>query len=174
MKKNCNDFYQYKTYNHLNVYEMYFNSSINFMIMSVIFDQGSKPRKIPLLPFPPKPHYFLCMFPYDFQQFIIIYVNFKFDLLDNMDLKRHILMFTLICTFSCSCRWLGERSEVSQFWKGIQIIIIIIIIITPLQEQLDRLKPQTLQINPKEHSLSLLMFKNNNLSNLLFLFFYNV
>jgi len=37
------------------IYEMYFNSSINlkiliFMIMSVIFDQGSKPSKIPLLP----------------------------------------------------------------------------------------------------------------------------
>ncbi len=30
MKNNCNDFYQYKTYNHLNVYEMYFNSSIFF------------------------------------------------------------------------------------------------------------------------------------------------
>ncbi len=105
--------------------------------MSVIFDQGSKPSKIPLLPLPPKPHYFLCMFPYDF----LIYVNFKFDLLDSMDLKRH----TLICIFSCSCRWLGERSEASKFWKGIQTITII----TPLQEQLDRLKPQTLQINQK-------------------------
>jgi hypothetical protein len=84
------------------------------------------------------------MFPYDF----LIYVNFKFDLLDSMDLKRHILMCTLICIFSCSCRWLGERSEVLEGFSNNNNNNTITRILR-LLEAIDSLDKS------KEHSLSL-------------------
>jgi hypothetical protein len=104
------------------------------MTMGVIFEQGSKPSKIP-----PPPHLplfkknLLYMFPYDWFPIAYQYVCqiSNLILLYKMGMeKAHVK-----CVFACSCRWLRGK-EWDSFEKGIWIIfeIIILILITPLQE----------------------------------------